>query len=50
MSEEIDPYLNEEEEIRMDAIREEHWRGVAEEGDDKKKMHALGWEIYIIEK
>ena len=33
MLEEIDLDLNEEEEIRMDTIRDEHWRGVTEEGD-----------------
>ena len=47
VSEEKDPELNEDEDIRMDAIRGEHWRGVAEESDDKKKMHALRWEIYV---
>ena len=36
-----DPDLNEEEDFRLDSIREEHWRGAAEEGDDKKKIHAL---------
>ena len=30
----------------MDEIREEHWRGVAEEGDDKKKIHDLRWELH----
>ena len=39
--EERGPDLNEEENIRMDAIREDHWRDVTEEGDDKKKMHEL---------
>ena len=34
----------------MDEIRDEHWRNVAEEGDDKKKMHDLRWEIYVKEK
>ena len=29
VAEEIDPYLNEEEDIRLGAIREEHWRNVA---------------------
>ena len=31
----------------LDAIREEHWRDVAEEGDDKKKICALRWEVYV---
>ena len=35
MLEEIDLDLNEEEEIRMDTIRDELWRGVTEEGDKK---------------
>ena len=26
---------------------EEHWRDVADEGDDNKKMHALSWEVYV---
>ena len=41
------PDLNEEDDTRMDEIRDEHWRNVAEEGDDKKKMHDLRWEIYV---
>ena len=45
MAEEIDPELNEEEDIRLDAIREEHCRDVAEEGGNKKKIHDLGWEV-----
>ena len=41
MSEEIDLDLNEEEDIIMEDSRGGHWRGVAEEGEDKKKIHAL---------
>ena len=41
--EEIDPYLNEEEDIRMDDSSEERWRDSAEEGDNKKNIHALRW-------
>ena len=37
------PDLNEEEDIILDSIREEHWRGVAEEGDYKSKIHPLRW-------
>ena len=48
--EERDPDLNEEEYIKMDTMMEEHWRDVDEEGEDKKKIHALRWEIYIKEK
>ena len=42
VSEERNPDLNEVEDIRMDEIRDEHWRDVSEEGDDKKKVHTLG--------
>ena len=47
LSEERYPYLNENEDIRMDEIRDEHWRDVAEEGDDKKKIYDLRWEVYV---
>ena len=47
VSEERYLYLNEEEDIRLDEIREEHWRGIYEEGYDKKKFHALRWEVYV---
>ena len=40
VSEERDPELNEEEDIRMDEIRDKNWRGVAEEGGNKRSsMH-----------
>ena len=35
VAEERDPELNEEEDIRLDEMREEHWRDIAEVGDDK---------------
>ena len=38
--------LNEEEGTIMEDIKEEHWRDVAEDGDDKKKIHALSWKFY----
>ena len=31
----------------MDTIREENLRDVSEEGEYKKKMHALRWEVYV---
>ena len=46
MAEEKDPDLNEEEGVILDAIMEDHWRDVSEEGDDKKKTHSLRWEVY----
>ena len=45
MLEERDPDLNEEEDIILDKIREDHWRDVSEEGDYKKKFYALRWEV-----
>ena len=47
VTEEIDPDLNDKEDIRLDEIREENWRDVSEEGDDKKKIHDLRWEVYV---
>ena len=48
--EERDLDLNKEQDIRFYAIREDHWRDVDEEGENKMKIHALGWEVYIKEK
>ena len=50
VSAEIYTELNEEEDTIMDDSGEEHWRDVAEEGDDNKNIFALRWEIYIKEK
>ena len=50
VTEERYPDLNEEEYIIMDDSREEHWRYVAEEGDDKNNINDLRWEVYIKEK
>ena len=47
VSEERDPDLNGEEDIRMDVIKGDHWRYVYEEGGDKKNINALMWEIYV---
>ena len=38
VAEERYPDLNEKEEIRLDGIWEDHWRDIAEENDDKKKI------------
>ena len=46
MLEERCPDLNEEEDIIMEENREEHWRGVAQYGEDKSNIHALRWYIY----
>ena len=35
VAEERDPDLNKKEDIRLDKIREYHWRDIAEEGDYK---------------
>ena len=50
VAEERDPDLNEKEDIRFDKVWEDHWRDIAEENDDKKKIHALRWEVYVKEK
>ena len=46
VSEERDPDLIEEEYIRMEYSREEHWRDVSDYGKDKKKIHVPMWEVY----
>ena len=48
--EERDPDLNEQKDIILDAIREEHYRGVSKEGEYKKNIHVLRWEVYVKEK
>ena len=50
MSEEKCMNLNEEEDIRMEDSTEEHRRDVADDGDNKKKINALRWEVYFQEK
>ena len=45
--EDRDMDLSKEEDIIMDGTRNEHWRGVAEDGDDKKNIHDLRWEVYF---
>ena len=50
VSEEIYPDLNEEEDIRMEDSREEHWRYFTEDGEDKNKINALRWDVYTRDK
>ena len=50
MVEERDPDLNKMEYIRFDKIWDDHWRDLAEENDDKKKIHALRWDVYVMDK
>ena len=47
MAEERDLDLNEDEDIRLDTIREEHCRDVSEEGDNKKKIHSLRCDLCV---
>ena len=47
---ERDTDLNEEEDIRMDEIRENPWRYITEEGGNKKRIHDLRWGVYVKEK
>ena len=48
--EERDPDLNDMEDIKFDEIWEDNWRNLVEENDDKKKIHALRWNVYVKEK
>ena len=50
MAEERDPDLSKKEDIRFDDIREYHWRDIAKENGDKKKIHSLRWDVYVKEK
>ena len=50
VSEKKDLDLNENEDFRMDEIRDKNWRYAAEGGYDKKNFHALMWEVYVKEK
>ena len=50
VSEDRYPELNEEEDTRVDDTRDENWRYVAEDGDDKKKIHDPRWEVYVKDK
>ena len=48
--EERDPDLDDMDNIRFEGIREDHWRDLAVESNDKKKIHALRWCVYVKEK
>ena len=50
MVEERDPDLDEMDDIRFDETREDHWRDLAEESNDKKKIRVLRWCVYVKEK
>ena len=41
MVEERDPDLDKMEDVRFDEIGEDHWRDLAEESNDNKKIHVL---------
>ena len=47
MLEEIYMYLDEEEDIIIRYIREEHCRVFSEDDKDSSKIHALRWDFYI---
>ena len=34
----------------MEVSKEEHWRDVAQNGEDNSKIHALGWDVYTRDK
>ena len=46
MLEEIYLDMNEEEDIRMEDSSEERWWEVAEDNEDKSKIHDLRWDVY----
>ena len=46
VSEERDPYMNEEKNVRMEDSREEPRRDFVEDGEDKSKIRALLWDVY----
>ena len=50
MVEDRDQDFNEMEDIRFDKIREDHWRDLAEENNDKKKILTLRRNVYVKEK
>ena len=50
VQEERYPYLNEEENFIIEDSGQDHWRDVAEDGDNKQKIHTLRREVYIKEK
>ena len=50
MVEERDPDLDEMDDIRFDEIWGDRWRYLAEESNDKKKIHELRWCVYVKEK
>ena len=45
--EDRDTDLNDEEDTLMEDIREEHWRDVDDDGEDKKNINDLRWDVYI---
>ena len=45
MPEERYPDLNDEDYTRMEDSRDEHWRGVADDSEDKSDIHALRWGV-----
>ena len=50
VTEEIYTDLDDEESSRMDNSGEEHWRDFSEEGENKKNIHDLRWDVYINDK
>ena len=50
VSEERDIDLNSEDYTRMEDSKEDHWRDVIEDGEDKSDISALRWYVYTIEK
>ena len=50
MLEERDPDLDEEDYIKIANIGKEHWRGVAEDNEDRSNINSLKWDVLKIYK
>ena len=46
VSQEGESDVNQDGDIRMEDSWEEYWKYVADDGEDKKKIHALRWDVY----
>ena len=42
---EIDPYLDEKDDIKITDSRWKRWSYVAEDDEERSKVHTLGWDI-----
>ena len=45
-----DPYLDEEDDIKIMDSRDENWRDADEDDDERGKINAMRWDVYMKEK